>query len=119
MLNPIQIIRYASNTPSITHTPNIIDAIKAAFRFLIYPLIIILCIFFALTHSVYTQYVGTDVLGCFLISLILYITDMMTLCIKLLFKKSPKQDLDKACLILTIYEIAAVAAMYLCYLLCQ
>lgn len=119
MLNPIQAIRYASKAPSITCVPNIIDAIKAAFRFLFYPLTIILCIFFVLTHSVYTQYVCVDVLGEFLISLILYITDMMTLCIKLLFKKAPKQDLNKACLILTVYEIAAVAAMYLTYVLCK
>ena len=114
MLNPIQIIRYASNPPSITRSPNIVDVIKAAFRFLIYPLTIILCIVFMLTHSVYTQYVRADVLADFLISLILYITDMVTLCIKMIFKKVPKKDSDRACLTLSLYELAAVAATYIC-----
>ena len=118
-MNPIEIIRYASRTPSITNAPNIVDAIKAAFRFLIFPLTTFLCIFFALTHSVYTQYVEGGVFADFLISLILYIMDMVTLCLKLVFKKTPKQELDRACLILTIYELMTVVSLWLCYTVSQ
>lgn len=119
MLNPIQIIRYTGKPTSLTNTPNIVDVIKATFRFLIYPLTIALYIFFALTHSVYTRYFGGYVFAGFLISLILYITDIVTLCIKLIFKKTPKKGADKACLVLSIYELMAVVSTYLCYIISQ